>query len=83
MTDHVSRRSALFVLGAALGLALGVTEDGAKAETARRPQRRQRRTGQPATAPAAPTPAAGPMWHENPNGTSAIEHQMQSQYRLY
>jgi hypothetical protein len=32
----------------------------------------------------AATPAAGePAWHENPNGTSAIQHQMEEQYRQY
>ena len=56
MSENVSRRRALSVLGAALGLALAPTEY--EAETAgierrqhRRADRRQRRTGPPATAP--------------------------------
>src|SRR5271157_4340963 len=59
MSENVSRRGALSVLRAALGLALAPTEYEAEAETAgigrrqhRRADRRHRRTGPPATAPA-------------------------------
>ena len=83
MSEEVSRRKALSLLGGALGLALALTEDEAEAETAHHPPRHHRRTAQPATAPAAPATSAGPTWHENPNGTSAVEHEMQSQYRNY
>jgi hypothetical protein len=52
MSADVSRRKALFLIGTALGLALALREDEALAETARHLRRHQRRTGQPATAPA-------------------------------
>jgi putative oxidoreductase len=52
MSEDVSRRKALSLLGVALGLALALTADEAWAETARRPRRRQPRAGQPAAAPA-------------------------------
>jgi hypothetical protein len=55
MSEDVSRRRALSLVGAALGLTLALSEVEAVAETARHPRRRQRRTGQPATAPAEPT----------------------------
>ena len=68
MSEDVSRRRALSLLGAALGLALTRTEDEAEAETTgtksrhtMRTSRHQRPTVQPATAPAeAATPEFKP-----------------------
>jgi hypothetical protein len=76
MSEDVSRRKALSLLGAALGLALALMEDEAEAETLdnsspatagmklrqqqRRAGRHQRRTGQPATAPAEAPAGAAP-----------------------
>ena len=78
MSENVSRRRALSVLGAALGLALAPMQYEAKAQTAgigrrqhRRADRRQRRTGPPATAPAEAN-GAGPG--ESTIGISATQH---------
>jgi hypothetical protein len=82
MRENFSRRKALSLLGTALGLGLALT--GAEAQTAgtksHHTKHPKRPNVQPATPPAA---AAGPMWHENPNGTSAVQHEMEEQYRQY
>jgi hypothetical protein len=81
MSEDVSRRKALSLLGAALGLALALTEDKAVAETARHPRRHQRRTGQPVTAPAEaattefkPTKSQNELMMESAHGPNAPLH---------
>jgi hypothetical protein len=80
MSEDVSRRKALSLIGTALGLALALTEDEAVAETASHPRRHQRRTGQPASAPAEaaaaefkPTKSVSEMMME-PSSTGAGLH---------
>ena len=82
MSEDVSRRKALSLLGTALGLALALTED-AKAETAGTKSHHTKHPERPTVQPASPATAAAPTWHENPNGTSAVQHQGEAQYRLY
>ena len=80
MSADVSRRKALSLIGTAMGLALALREDEALAETARHPRGHQRRTGQPATAPAEaastefkPTKSVSEMMIE-PSSTGAGLH---------
>jgi hypothetical protein len=83
MSENVSRRKALSVLGAASVLALALTRDKGEAATDGRRQHGKRRVGQLATAPAAASASAGPTYHEVPNGLSGSEHMMQMQYRFH
>jgi len=83
MREDVSRRKALSLLGTALGFALALIED-AEAQTAGTKSHHTKHPKRPTAQPAASSPAAaGSTWHENPNGTSAIQHQMEEQYRQY
>lgn len=88
VSENVSRRTMLSLLGVAFGFALVLTEDEAGAETVgterhgRRVARHLRRS-QPSAPSATPAASAGPTWHDNPNGTSGSEHEMQGQFRYY
>ena len=82
MRKDVSRRKALSLLGSGLGLGLALTKD-AEAETAGAKSHHTKHPKRPTVQRAAAPAAGGPTWHENPNGTSGSEHQMQSQYRQY
>jgi hypothetical protein len=79
MREDVSRRKALSLLGTALGFGLALTDAEAQT-TGTKSHHHTKHPKQPAVQPAA---AAGSTWHENPNGTSAIQHQMEEQYRQY
>jgi hypothetical protein len=80
MSEDVSRRKAMSLFGAALGLALAMNADAA-AQTAGTKSHHTKHPKRSAVQP--PATAAGPTWHENPNGTSAVQHQGEAQYRLY
>jgi hypothetical protein len=81
MREDVSRRKALSLLGTALGFALALTD--AEAQTASTKSHHTKHPKRPTVQRAAAPAAGGPTWHENPNGTSAIQHQMEEQYRQY
>ena len=77
MSENLSRRKALSLLGTALGLALALTEDKAVAETARHPRPHQRRTGQPVTAP---PEAATTEFKPTPSISDALMHEHSPQH---
>ena len=82
MREDISRRKALSLLGTPLSVALVLTD--AEAQTAGTKSHHTKHPKRPTAQPAASSPAAaGSTWHENPNGTSAIQHQMEEQYRQY
>jgi hypothetical protein len=81
MRKDVSRRKALSLLGTALSVALVLTD--AEAQTAGTKSHHTKHPKRPTVQPAAAPAAGGPTLHENPNGTSAIQHQMEEQYRQY